>query len=108
MLAPVGFYHGRVYGVRSLRPVQLGMVFDVCKLLFCWVFGCRGCLRVHSINALLKLKVLVIVIWLRTAPFKRCSRIIGAKTFTSLILHIIQGYVHPSCSFVGTLPLLIQ
>ena len=51
---------------------------------------------------------MVVVIWLRTAPFKRCSCIIGAQTFTSLILHIIQGYVHSSCSFVGTLPLLIE
>ena len=108
LLAPVGFYHRRVDGVRGLRPVKLGMVFDVCKLLFCRVFGCRGCLRVHAINALLKLKVLVIVIWLRTAPFKRCSRIVGAEAFTSLILYVIQGYVHPSSSFVRTLPLLIE
>ena len=108
LLAPVGFYHRRVDGVRGLRPVKLGMVFDVCKLLFCRVFGCRGCLRVHAINALLKLKVLVIVIWLRTAPFKRCSGIVGAEAFTSLILYVIQGYVHPSSSFVRTLPLLIE
>lgn len=40
LLAPVGFYHGWVYGVCSLWAIQLRMVFDIRKLLFCGIFGC--------------------------------------------------------------------
>lgn len=59
-------------------------------------------------NSMLKLEVGVIVVWLGTAPLKWCSCIVGAQTFTPLILHIVQVYVHSSCSFVRTLPLLIK
>lgn len=66
LLAPVGLYHRGVDGVRGLRTIELRMVLDVRELVFRRVLGSSGSLRVHPVDSLLKFKVLVVVVGLRT------------------------------------------